>query len=174
MKRAWMLVCPIALVCACHSGSEGQDVKTADEWLAEQEALALEDEKKKKMRGDDTRFADEETDSEKAKKFDKKQTKLELQRATRSAESCPGVVKEQEEKGKAPRGDVSVTIGFNPDGTVKSVTLPSPFDETPVGDCVINAYKKVLVPPFTDGAKALDWPITLADKKDDDKDEKKK
>ena len=126
--------------------------------------IAPSDEKKKKARGVDESYSSEETDSEKKKKFDKKQTKMELQRATMSAESCPGVVYEQEGK-EHPRGDFKASITFQEDGTVKQVSIPSPFDGKPVGDCVIQAYKHVIVPPYTGGEQIVDWDVSLKDKK---------
>ena len=148
-------------VWGCGPSYGGQDVKTPDQLIEDQEQLAREDEKKKKAHGDD--YSSEETDSEKKRAFDKKHVKMELQRATRSAESCPGVVSEQEKKDAKPRGETRVTVTFQEDGTVKSVVIPSPFDGTPVGDCVLRAYKPVLVPPFTGGDQIVDWDVTLKD-----------
>ncbi|MBM4362516.1 MAG: hypothetical protein FJ104_07530, partial [Deltaproteobacteria bacterium] len=98
--------CTLLLAVACGPSYEGQGVKTPDELIEEQEALAAEDEKNKKDTGRD--YVGEETDAEKKRGFDRKQSKMELARATRSAESCPGVVAEQEGKDK-PRGDTRVT-----------------------------------------------------------------
>jgi hypothetical protein len=154
-------------------GSGGQDVKTPDQLIEEQDKLAMEDEKKKKARGVDESYSSEETDSEKKKKFDKKQTKMELQRATMSAESCPGVVYEQEGK-EHPRGDFKATITFQEDGTVKQITIPAPFDGKPVGDCVMQAYKHVIVPPYTGGEQIVDWDVSLKDKKPEKTEKEKK
>jgi hypothetical protein len=162
MKSVWMVVGAAILVAACGE-SEGQGVKTPDQLIDEQERIAAEDEKAKKAKGGDT-LVEEETDAEKKREFDQKQVKMELQRATRSAESCPGVVAEQETKDH-PRGEARVTLTFVEDGTVKDVNIPSPFDETPVGDCVKRAYKAVIVPPYSGGDKIIDWDLTLKDEK---------
>lgn len=153
-----------ALVWGC-GGTEGQDVKTPDQLIAEQERLAIEDEKKKAARGEDPSLATaEETDAEKKREFDQKQVKMELARATRSAESCPGVVAEMETK-EHPRGETRVTVTFIEDGTVRDVSIPSPFDGTPIGECVKRAYKAVIVPPYTGGEQIIDWDLTLKDEK---------
>jgi len=165
-----LVVAPLpAVLGGCGPSYGGQDVKTPDDLIAEQEQLAIEDEKRKKQHGEDPGTY-EELDSEKRREFDKKQTKLELQRATISAESCPGVVAEQEGKDK-PRGSLRATISFQEDGTVRQVNLPSPFDGTPVGDCVSRAYKAVIIPPYVGGEQIVDWELEL---KDAPKDEKKK
>jgi hypothetical protein len=152
------------VVWGCGPSYGGQDVKTPDQLVDEQEQIAAEQEKEKKAKGgDDLTDSGDETDSEKKREFDKKQVNMELQRATRSAESCPGVVAGVETKDKRPRGDTRVTITFEEDGTVHSVSIPEPFDGTPVGDCVLRAYKAVIVPPYTGGEQIVDWDLSLKD-----------
>lgn len=171
-ERYTLAICLFLWGCGPSYG--GQDVQTSDEWLAEQEKIAAADEKKKQERGEDLSGADEQTDEEKRKQFDKKQTKLELQRATLSAVTCPGVVAAQETKENKQRGDGTVTVTFQEDGTVKSAVISSPFADTPVGICVVNAYKKVIVPPYVGGDQIVDWPIKLEDQKTDKKKETSK
>ena len=161
MKRALFGVAAVCLV-GCGPKYKGQDIKSSDDWLAEQEQLAYEEEKKKRESGDDMAYAGEETDEEKRAKFDRKQAKAELKRATRSAESCPGVVKEQEGD-DPPRGSATVTIHFATDGSVEDASISSPFDGTPLGNCVLNAYTKVKVPPFAGGTQIVDWELELED-----------
>jgi cell division protein FtsN len=151
------------LISACGPSYGGQDVKTPDQLVEEQDQLEQADQKNKKARGADETYSSEETDSEKKREFDRKQTKMELQRATRSAETCPGVVAEQEKKGEHPRGETKVSISFQEDGTVRQVSIPSPFDGTPLGECVIRAYKAVIVPPYVGGEQIVDWDVSLKD-----------
>lgn len=161
MKSAFLLVA-FGLVGCGGPSSSGQDVKTPDELVAEQEQIQAANEKAAKERGDEDVGSNEATDSEKAKAFDEKQTTMELQRATRSAESCPGVVAGQEGKAK-PRGEGTVTITFQEDGSVKTVAINSPFDGTAVGECVLRAYKPVIVPRYVGGDHIVDWKVNLAD-----------
>jgi hypothetical protein len=160
-----LTICTVSWLAACGPTYGGQDVKTSDEWLAEEEAAAVEEEKKAKQRGDDGTYHGVETDDEKRQQFDKKQADMELKRATRSASSCPGVVHEQESKENKQRGTARVTITFQEDGSVKSATVSSPFDETPVGNCVVNAYKTVVIPPYVGGDQIIDWEVELEDPK---------
>jgi hypothetical protein len=158
----------------CGPSYGGQDVKTPDQLVEEQDEIAKQEEAERKAKGTDSSYSGEETDSEKKHEFDKKQVKMELQRATRSAESCPGVVAGQEPKDKKPRGDTRVTINFQEDGTVRAVSIPDPFDGTPVGDCVLRAYKAVIVPPYTGGEQIVDWDVSLKDAPADGATAKKK
>jgi hypothetical protein len=162
MKRALVLL--TLSVWGCGPSYGGQDVKTPEQLIEEQDQIAQQDAAEKKKRGgDDPAAYAEETDTEKKKKFDEKQTKMELARATRSAESCPGVVAEQEKKDH-PRGDTRVSVTFQEDGTVRQVSIPSPFDGTPVGDCVIRAYKAIIIPPYEGGGdQIVDWDVSLKD-----------
>jgi hypothetical protein len=161
MKRLCLAVA--TLVSACGPSYGGQDVKTPDQLVDEQDQIEAKDEANKKARGvDDSNVGSEETDAEKKREFDHKQVDLELKRATRSAESCPGVVAEQETK-EHPRGDTRVSITFQEDGTVRQISIPSPFDGTPIGECVVRAYKAVIVPPYTGGDQIVDWDVSLKD-----------
>ena len=160
MKR--LCIAFATLISACGPSYGGQDVKTPDQLIDEQDQLEQQDEKSKKARGVDDTVTSEETDEEKKKAFDRKQVDLELKRATRSAESCPGVVAEEEKK-EHPRGDTRVSITFQEDGTVKQVSIPSPFDGTPIGECVVRAYKAVIVPPYKGGEQIVDWDVSLKD-----------
>jgi hypothetical protein len=149
------------LVSGCFS-AEPQGVKTPDEIIAEQEAMGaeqLEDEKTATPI-----MEDEETDSEKAAKFDKKQAKLELQRAARSAATCPDSLPE-EEQAKAARGTAEVELWFENSGAVKKATLAPPHADTPVGACILRAMEAIIVPAFTGEIVQISWKIELNEKK---------
>jgi hypothetical protein len=168
MKRLCIALATVlssTVLAACGASNGDQGVKTPDQLVDEQDQLEKQDEAKAKARGtdDSAALATEDTDVEKKKEFDHKQVDLELKRATRSAESCPGVVAEEEKKGEHPRGDTRVSITFHEDGTVGQVVIPSPFDGTPIGECVVRAYKVVIVPPYKGGDQIVDWDISLKD-----------
>ena len=149
------------LLGGCGPSFEGQGVMTPQERLEYELKLAEEDEKKKKERGD---LGGPVDGDDEVKHFDKKHTKMELQRATRSAESCPGVVKDQETPETAHRGELTVTITFQQDGSVKDLQVPAPFDDSPVGECVARAYRAVIVPPYdVGGDQMVDWTLNLED-----------
>jgi len=169
MKRAYLMALPMLLVACGGPTSEGQGVKTPDQLLAEQEQLA--DEQAKEREKNAPSGGSEESDLEKKAKFDKRQADLEMKRAARSAETCPGSVPED-----SPAGSAKVTVTFGNDGHAKTATITSPYDENAVGKCAVNAFKSVIVPPFEGSEETLEWEVTFPEKekKDEKKDPKKK
>lgn len=149
------------LISGCFS-AEPQGVKTPDEIVAEQEAMGAEQLEEEKTAT--PVIEDEETDSEKAAKFDKKQAKLELQRAARSAATCPDSLPEEEQK-TAPRGTAEVEIWFENSGAVRKATLAPPHADTPVGACILRAMEAIIVPAFTGEVVQISWKIELNEKK---------
>ena len=127
---------------------------TPQERLDEQERMAYEEEQRKKKYGD-SGYVPPDEEEEQAAQFDKEQTEMELKRATRSAETCTGVV-----EAKA-YGEIEVTITFQEDGTVRQVAVPAPHDGTPLGDCITRAYEAVIVPPYSGGDQIMSWKLTL-------------
>lgn len=170
MKRSLLVAVPLLTLACGGPSNEGQGVKTPDQLLAEQEALAEQQDKERQEHG--STVSSEESDLEKKAKFDKRQADLEMKRAARSAETCPGSVPEQ-----SPGGTAKVTVTFGNDGHTKSATITSPFDDNAVGKCAVNAFKSVIVPPFEGAEETMEWEITLEAKeppKDEKKDPKKK
>lgn len=161
--RRWSLGIPLFLL-ACGPSYGGQGAKTPEEIVEEQERLAEEQERESKRSG--TTGEDAETDLEKKKKFDKKQAELELKRATRSAETCAGVVTEQ-----GPSGEATVTLVFANDGHVKDGQIGAPFAETAIGNCALRAMKAVIVPAFEGPEETVEWKLDLTAK---EKEEPKK
>jgi hypothetical protein len=164
MKRFLLGVSLVALVGCGGPTSEGQDVKTPDELIAEQERLAAEQERQRAQRANDYDNEVDETDDEKARKWDEKQAELELKRAARSAETCPGSVTE-----KAPAGTATVTLVFRNDGHVKSSEIASPYADTAVGACVLRAMGAVIVPAYEGEEKTVTWEIELKEPPQDTK-----
>lgn len=138
----------------------GQDVKSADQWLAEQEqegAKQMAEEKKHSGAHGDP---DEATEEEKKREWDEKQADLELRRAARSAETCPESVTE-----KAPKGRAAVTLVFSNDGRVKESTISQEYADNAVGKCVLRAMANIIVPAYTGGDHTVEWEVDLTGKK---------
>lgn len=169
MKRAYLLALPVLFLACGGPTSEGQGVKTPDELLAEQERLAEEQEAERQKQG--SSGGSEESDMEKKAKFDKRQADLEMKRAARSAETCPGSVPED-----SPAGSAKISVTFGNDGHAKKATITAPYDENAVGKCAVNAFNSVIVPPFEGAEETMEWEVNFPEKekKEEKKDPKKK
>jgi hypothetical protein len=161
-----LLVAATGLGLACGPSYDESTIKTAEDRLKEQEQLAYEEELK--ARGKPTETGEIE-ELEKPGAFDDNQADLELKRATRSAETCPDVVTGD----KVPSGKTSVIVTFALDGSVASATIGPPFDGTRLGDCVLNAYTAVIVPPYSGERKVITWDVNLEKPKEAAKTKKK-
>lgn len=165
-KPGLLVVLSVAAVgMGCGPGYDESSIKTAEDRLKEQEQLAYEEELRNKNKPAATGVVEE---TERPGVFDEKQADLELKRATRSAETCPDVVMGD----KVPRGKTSVTITFSLDGSVAEATIPPPYEGTRLGDCVLNAYQAVIVPPYSGERKVITWDVDLD--KAEEKSSKKK
>lgn len=155
-KRCLPLV--VFLVSSCALSENPQGVKTPDEIVAEQEALG--GEQLAEENETDMLVEAEETESEERAKFDKAQAKLELQRAARSAATCPDSLPE-DQQAAAKRGTAEVDIWFEPSGAVKKAELAPPHADTPEGACILRAMKAVIVPAFVGDVVQVKWKIEL-------------
>jgi hypothetical protein len=169
MKSAIFTI-PLALCFSWACGgpsSSGQGVKTPEELVAEQEQLA---DQQAKESEENRSTESEPTDLEKKAAFDKRQADLEMKRAARSAESCPGSITED-----TPEGTAHVSVTFGNDGHVKNTTINAPYDENAVGKCVLQAMNAVIVPRFDGAEETMEWDIKLEPRAvPEKKDEKKK
>ncbi len=161
MRNVLLLLSIVAIGCG---PSYTQTVKSPDEIVNEQEALGAE--QIKKTNEHDTGSGGE-LDSEKRKKFDERQSDIEVNRAVRSAETCPGVVE------GGPYGEANVAITFKNDGHViaDKSTIDSQYAEKPIGECVLRAMNAVIVPSFVGVPVTKQVKVKLAppDKKADKK-----
>lgn len=147
----------LLLTASCGPSYGGDDVKTPSQIVAEQEQLGAQEqsqEQKSLNDGPDTHI-----NTDKRRPFDKVQTHLELESAGRSASTCVGVVTKPSLEGKA-----TFTITFANDGHVKSASISSPFDGTPLGKCALRAMKAVIVPPFRGSEVTMDFDVELTKK----------
>jgi len=148
-----------SLVVACGPKLKTDRVMTPEERLQEQERLAYEAELEAQNNPQDSELDLEEEDE--VKSFDEGQAEMELRRATLSAVTCPDVVE------KAPKGTGEIAVTWSHDGTVRDASINSPFAGSPIEDCVLNAYKAVIVPPFKESEYTMNWKVDLSGKKKD-------
>jgi len=156
MRAVWVFGL-LGLSVSCGGGYQGDQAKTPSDIVAEEERLAAEDEKEREAYSD-APTGDEELDVDKKSKFDKRQAKLELQRASRSAATCPGTVEE-----KAPSPTITVNLTFANDGNVKEATVDGSYADTKIGECVLRAMKAVIVPGYTGNEVQVPWTIEFTE-----------
>lgn len=154
MSRLVLALIGTAFIGCGPSYSEGQGAKSPDQIVAEQEALAAQQEKLGKDPSDYA--APDATEDEKQRQWDQPYAELELKRASRSAETCPESVTE-----KAPKGKARVTLVFANDGRVKEARVGDPYTETTVGKCVLRAMQAVIVRTYTGPEHTLEWDVDL-------------
>lgn len=157
-----ILVGSLSVVCgilACGPSYDAERVMTPEERIQEQERLAYEDEQKHPS-GSEPAMELTDPDSE-VKSFDVAQGELEVRRATLSAVTCPDTAP------KSPKGAGEVTIIFKSDGKVKEASVNSPFAGSPVEECVLTAYRAVIVPTFKEAEYTMTWKVDLSGKKQD-------
>jgi hypothetical protein len=169
--RLTSLGCLLVMATACGPSMTPDHVKGPDEQIADQEKAQVEAEKEGQFKETGT-VDTKEIDEEQKKKFDQKQAELELKRQTRSAETCPGAIGATDKD--QPKGEGEVSLVFGNNGRVKSASIGPPFTDTKVGDCVLNAYKSAIVPPFVGPEQPMTWKVDLSKVPEAKKDEKKK
>jgi hypothetical protein len=148
------LLLSLAALIGCGPSYDDRTIKTADDRIREQEELAYQEELRQRNKPATGGVTVEE--KEKVGAFDDRQAELEFQRATRSAETCPEVVTDG-----GPGGKTSVTVTFALDGSVASASIPPPFEGTRLGNCVLNAYQALIVPPYSGERKVITWDVNL-------------
>ncbi len=158
MRNSFVMMVPAVALLAVACGGSENHVKTPDERLAEQ--LALADEQAKEEANYDHTFEEGESDSEQAAKFDDAAAEHELKRATLSARTCPASLPE-EEQAKVEKGIAKVTLTFSHEGHVKNSSISSNYADTTVGNCVLRAMSAVIVPDYEGEEKTMEWDVDL-------------
>lgn len=135
---------------------------TPEERLQEQERLAYEQEQEAAKNPSEAPAYEPEPEEEKP--FDERHAQLELRRATLNAITCPDVATDPK---KVPKGEADLNITFVKDGSVKEVIVSPPFEDSPIEECIVNAYNGVKVPPFKEAEHSVPWKADLTGKKRD-------
>lgn len=144
---AWLCV-------GCGPSYNESTIKTAEDRMREQEELAYNDELAERNRQEeDTGEIEDDVGG-----FDEKHANLEFKQATLSAETCPEVAVADK---KPPHGSTSVTVTFDRNGLVSDATIPPPFEGTQLGACVLNAFKRINVPPYRGDIHVITWDLKL-------------
>jgi hypothetical protein len=88
-----------------------------------------------------------------AKSFDETKARAALSEALDAAAKCkePG----------GPLGQSTATVTFEPSGSVSGVTVGAPFAGSSTGTCLITAFKRAKIAPFTGLPRTVSQTISL-------------
>jgi hypothetical protein len=94
--------------------------------------------------------------------YDKEETEKVLRRAAESVRKNCGATKNDEGKLTGPWGHTKVSVTLGRDGNSRNPTVPPPFDGTPPGRCAVNAFSKLIFPPYAAPSDSIvDWEVEI-------------
>lgn len=140
----------VAVASACYN-SEVKD--PSSETTTESTATATVE--KKPIKVEDTSKHNNDT-------YDKEQTEIVLNRATRLVNDNCGLTKDPDGKATGPWGQVTIKLTLGHNGHMKAVKVPSPYDGKPVGSCIVKAFENLVFPPWAGAdAEDIEWTVEL-------------
>jgi hypothetical protein len=80
--------------------------------------------------------------------YDKDAVEAQLRRAAKQVKDNCGSASDEDGNKNGPWGSTTATVVLGRNGHVQEVTLPAPYSGKPVGDCVVNSFKKIQFPPY--------------------------
>jgi len=98
--------------------------------------------------------------------YDKEAVDAQLKRAAKQVQSNCGSASDDEGNKTGPWGATSATVVLGRNGHVQDVTVPAPYAGKPVGDCVVNSFKKIQFPPYAGSSDAtVTWDVQIVQPK---------
>jgi hypothetical protein len=98
--------------------------------------------------------------------YDRDSVEVELKRGARQVKANCGAATDDDGAAKGPWGRTKASITLGRNGHIKQVTVPAPFDGTPVGLCVVHAFDKIQFPPYASPSDVtVDWDIDVVQPK---------
>jgi hypothetical protein len=96
-----------------------------------------------------------------ATSYDKEATEVVLKRATRIVKENCGHAKDENGRAVGPWGAAKVTVTLGRNGHSKATVVAPPFDGTPTGKCVVQAFSNLTFPPFRGDDVILDREVQV-------------
>jgi hypothetical protein len=94
--------------------------------------------------------------------YDKDAVEAQLRRAAKQVKDNCGSATDEDGNKIGPWGSTTATVVLGRNGHVQGVTLPSPYSGKPVGDCVVNSFKKIQFPPYGGGTDvSVPWDVQI-------------
>lgn len=98
--------------------------------------------------------------------YDKDAVDAQLKRAAKQVKDNCGAASDEDGNKTGPWGSTTATIVLGRNGHVQEVTVPAPYAGKPVGDCVVNSFKKIQFPPYAGSTDvSVPWDIQIVEPK---------
>ena len=102
-----------------------------------------------------------EAPRQRSDQYDKEATEVVIKRAARQVKENCGAAKGDDGKATGPWGKANITLQLGASGRSKGVTVPSPYQGKPVGNCVEKAFTNLTFPPWGGSDAEVSWEIEL-------------
>jgi hypothetical protein len=98
--------------------------------------------------------------------YDKEAVEAQLKRAAKQVRANCGSASDEEGAKTGPWGSTTATIVLGRNGHIREVTVPAPYSGKPVGECVVNSFRKIQYPPYNAARDAsINWDIQIVEPK---------
>ncbi len=97
--------------------------------------------------------------------YDKEHTDIVLKRAARQVKENCGSSKDEDGKAPGPWGKVSAAVVLGHNGHSKGVTVGPPYEGTPGGRCILQAFSNLTFPPWSGPDTTVNWDLELVQPK---------
>lgn len=93
--------------------------------------------------------------------YDREETEKVLGRSARQVKENCGDARNEDGEAVGPWGKTTIQVQLGANGHSKGVIVPAPFEGTPGGRCVANAFSNLVFPPWRGADTQIDWEIEL-------------
>lgn len=93
--------------------------------------------------------------------YDKEHTDIVLNRAVRQVKANCGAATDDTGKAAGPWGKVTISVMLGRNGHSKGATVPAPYDGTPPGRCIVQAFSQLTFPPWGGADTPVDVEVEL-------------
>jgi hypothetical protein len=98
--------------------------------------------------------------------YDKDAVEVQLKRAARQVKAACGSATDDNGKASGPWGSAKLSVTLGRNGHVRGITVPSPYDGKPVGECIVHAFEKIQFPPYPGSTDVVvDWDVEIVQPK---------
>lgn len=104
-----------------------------------------------------------EAPAQRTDQYDKDATEVVLKRAARQVKANCGQAKDDNGKASGPWGKATLQVQLGHNGHSKGVTVPSPYQGKPTGNCAEKAFTNLTFPPWSGSDTTVDWEVDLVE-----------